>query len=130
MSNGPVTWSSQRQKLVTLSTTESEYVAAEAASREAVWLRGLLKSIGRECDGATKLYVDNQSAIKLVKNAEFHKRMKHIDIRYHSIREKVKRKDIQVEYIPSETQRADIFTKALPKKRFKVLRESLSMCKV
>lgn len=53
LSNGSVTWSSHRQKLVTLSTTDSEYVVAEAASREAVWLRGLLKSLGRECDGAT-----------------------------------------------------------------------------
>jgi len=60
----------------------------------------------------------------------FHKRTKHIDIRYHSIREKVKRKDIQVEYIPSEAQRADILTKTLSKERSKMLRESLSMYEV
>lgn len=87
--NGAVTWSSQRQRLVTLSTTESEYVAASVAAREAVWLRNLLDDVERRCDGATPLYVDNQSTIKLVKNPEFHKRTKHIDVRYHHIREMV-----------------------------------------
>lgn len=122
LARGPVTWSSQRQKLVTLSTTESEYVAASAASREAIWLRKLLRDIGYPCAGATTIFVDNQSAIKLVRNPEFHKRTKHIDIRYHYIREKVEEKEIKVEYVPSDQQLADVFTKALPKERFK------SMC--
>lgn len=130
LSNGPITWSSQRQKLVTLSTTESEYVAAATAAKEAMWLRKLLKSLGRSCVSTTKLYVDNQSAIRLVKNVEFHKRTKHIDIRYHYIREKTDSKDLSVEYVPSQGQRADIFTKALPREQFKMLRESLSMCVV
>lgn len=117
LSNGPVTWSSQRQKLVTLSTTESEYVAAEATSREVLWLRGLLKSINCECNGAIKLYIDNQSAIKLVKNTEFYKRTKHIDIRYHSIREKVKKKTFKYsEYIPSEACR--YFYKSVAERAF------------
>lgn len=113
LANGPIAWSAQRQKLVTLSTTESEYVAAGAATREAMWLRKLLKSLEFSCDKATTLYIDNQSAIRLVKNAEFHKRTKHIDIRYHYIREKFDSKDICMEYVASEIQRADIFTKAL-----------------
>ncbi|KAM0736959.1 Retrovirus-related Pol polyprotein from transposon TNT 1-94 [Formica fusca] len=71
--NGAISWSSQRQKIVTLSTTESEYVAATAAAREAVWLRKLLEEIGSRCDKATVIWVDNQSAIKLAKNPEFHK---------------------------------------------------------
>ena len=74
LANGPVTWASQRQKLVVLSTTEAEYVAASAAAKEAVWLRRLLAGIGRQCKQAIVLFVDNQSTIQLAKNHEFHKR--------------------------------------------------------
>lgn len=115
MANGPVTWSSQRQKIVTLSTTESEYVAAATAARELIWLRNLINGIGYPCKKPTILFVDNQSTIKLSKNAEFHKRTKHIDIRYHYIREKYESGEILIEYVPTEMQKADIFTKALPR---------------
>lgn len=127
--NGPVTWSSQRQKLVTLSTTESEYVAAATAAREAIWLRKLLSNIKCPCVGATIIKVDNQSAIKLVKNPEFHKRTKHIDIKYHYIREKFAEGSIIIEYVPTEFQKADIFTKALPRNRFKMLCCELNIVK-
>lgn len=125
LANGPV--SSQRQKLVTLSTTESEYVAAAAATREAMWLRKLLRDIGYLIENETALFGDNQSAIRLVENSEFHKRTKHIDIRYHYIREKYVSKDIVVKYILSELQRADILTSALPKERIKKLCEIINV---
>jgi hypothetical protein len=127
LSNGPVTWSSQRQKMVTLSTTEAEYVAASLATREALWLRQLLNDVGLTCHGPTTLNVDNQSAIKLVKNSEFHKRTKHIDIQYHFIREKYVSSEIQVINVPSEFEYADIFTKALPRERFQFLRDNIGM---
>ena len=127
LAGGPVTWASQRQKLVTLSTTESEYVAASVTSREAIWLRKLLSDIECPCADATTIYVDNQSAIRLVKNPEFHKRTKHIDIRYHYIREKVDADELHVEYLCAEEQKADIFTKALSKERFCMLRESIGV---
>lgn len=121
LSNGAITWSSQKQNIVALSTTEAEYVAAASATKEIVWIRKLLTDIGCECNGGTVLYIDNQSAIRLAKNPEFHKRTKHIDIRYHYIREKVQEKEIFVEYVQTVNQRADIFTKALPNDRFKYL---------
>ena len=127
LANGPVTWSSRRQKMVTLSTTESEYVAASSAAKEAVWLRNMLSEIGHRCDSATVLYVDNQSAIKLTRNPEFYQRTKHIDVRYHHIREMVENAEIQIEYVPSAMQKADILTKAQPKEDFKRLRESMGM---
>jgi len=114
--------------MVTLSTTESEYVAASSAAKEAKWLRGLLDDIGHRCSSATLLCVDNQSSIKLAKNPEFHQRTKHIDIRYHHIREMIEKGEIRVEYIASEIiQKADILTKALPKERFRRLRDSMGM---
>ena len=127
LANGAVTWSSQRQRLVTLSTTEAEYVAASTATREAIWIRKLLSDIGYPCDKETTLYVDNQSAIQLVRNPVFHKRTKHIDIHFHFVREKVNEKEIIVEYVPSENQRADIFTKALPRDRFKSICNKLNI---
>lgn len=123
LAGGPVIWASQRQKLVTLSTTETEYVAASITSREAVWLRKLLSEIECPCEKTTTIHVDNQSAIRLVKNPEFHKRTKHIDVRYHFVREKVHAGELSIEYLQTEEQRADIFTKALPRNRFCKLRE-------
>ena len=108
LANGAVTWSSQGQWLVTMSTTEAEYVAALTAAREVFWIRKLLSDIGCPCYKETTLYVDNQSAIQLVRNPVFHKRTKHIDVHFHFIREKVTEKEIIVEYVPSENQRTDI----------------------
>ena len=113
MSGGDITWSSQRQKLVTLSTTEAEYVAAATTARELVWLRKLLSEIERPCALPTVLYVDNQGAIKLARNAEFHKRTKHIDVKYHFLREKQESEELSVQFISTDLQKADMFTKAL-----------------
>ena len=76
---------------------------------------------------ATVIFVDNQSAIRLVRNPEFHRRTKHIDIRYHYIREKVEEKMLKIEYVRTEQQKADVFTKALARERFRMLRESIGM---
>lgn len=127
MANGPITWSAERQKLVTLSTTEAEYVAAATAAKELIWIRKLLSGIGCPCASATVLRVDNMSSINLVMNPEYHKRTKHIDTRYHYIREKVVSKKIKVECVPTEFQKADIFTKPLPKERFKMLCEQINI---
>lgn len=107
---------------MSLSTTESEYIAAATAAKEAMWLRTLLSGIGYKCDKPTMMYVDNQSTIRLVRNPEFHKRTKHIDIKYHYIREKVENREIDVAFVPTGRQLADIFTKALPKNRLIELR--------
>lgn len=127
LAGGAVTWASQRQKIVTLSTTEAEYVAAATASKEAVWLRKLMKDLGCSNGNPICLFVDNQSAIKLVKNPEYHKRTKHIDIKYHFIRERVQEGDLIIKYVSSHDQKADIFTKPFAKDRFLFLRESLGM---
>jgi transposase InsO family protein len=127
LSKAAVTWASQRQKIVTHSTTEAEYVAAAGAAKEAIWLQlllGELDLIGKE---PVCLFLDNESAIRIVKNPEFHKRTKHIDIKYHYIRERVEMGDLTVQYVSSHEQRADIFTKAFAKPRFIYLRHNLGM---
>lgn len=121
LANGPITWMSKRQSCVSLSTTEAEYIAACLAVKESIWIRKLLHDVGYINDNPTTIYIDNQSAIKLVKNPEFHCRTKHIDVRFHFIREKYDNKEIDVEYICTRDQIADLFTKALPKERFENL---------
>ena len=130
MAGGPVFWTSQRQRIVALSTTEAEYIAASQATKEAIWLRRLLLDLGFESDGPTELSVDNQGAIKLTKNDEFHKRTKHIDVRYHFVREKVANEDICISYVPSKENLADIFTKALPRDYFASLRTKLNVVSI
>lgn len=73
------------------------------------------------------MYADNQSAIRLVKNPEFHKKSKHIDVRYHYVREQYSEGNFMLEYVSSEDQLADIITKPIPRKQFEYLREKLGI---
>lgn len=97
------------------------------ATKEAIRLRRLLNSVGYPQTNPTPLLGDNQSAIQLVKNPEYHKRTKHIDIQYHFIREKFENDDIDISYISTDNQIADIMTKPLPRDKFERLRSSLPM---
>jgi hypothetical protein len=118
---------SKKQPIVALSTCDAEYVAATSCVCHAVWLRNLLKELGMSQEEPTKIFVDNKSAIALAKNPVFHYRSKHIDTRYHYIRECIERKDVQVEHVKSQDQVADIFTKPLKHEDFIKLRDSLGM---
>lgn len=82
-----ISWLSQRQRCVILSSTEAEYVAANEGTKELVWLRYLLNKVTKISYTPT-LLVDNVGAIKLAKNPEFHKRTKHVEVKYHFVREK------------------------------------------
>ena len=116
-----VSWASKRQELVTLSTTEAEYVSISYAGREAIWLCDILGEVLKLKLSPVILHCDNQSALANVKDNKFHGRTKHIDIYHHWIRQRVGMGDIQVKYVDTNDQLADIFTKALvaPKvKRF------------
>ena len=116
-SGGAVSWASQRQKCVSLSTTQAEYIAASEAAKEVVWLSRLYNEIA-VLKSVPTLFVDNASAIKLVKNPEFHKRSKHIDVRYYFIRERVNENQLAIEFIGSEFQAADVFTKPMSRVKF------------
>jgi hypothetical protein len=83
---GAISWSAKRQEIVSLSTTESKYVAATSAVKEALWLRSLITQLFDITLNATTLFSDNQSAIALTKDHQYHARTKHIDVRFHFIR--------------------------------------------
>ncbi|KAJ4719135.1 Retrovirus-related Pol polyprotein from transposon TNT 1-94 [Melia azedarach] len=124
------TWMSKKQPIVTLSTCEAEYVAATSCVCHAIWLRNLLKELRWSQEKPTKIYVDNKSAMALAKNPVFHDRSKHIDTRYHYIRECITRNDVHMEYVKSQDQIADIFTKPLKQEDFIRLRKSLGVIRL
>ena len=118
LGNCAISWSSKKQSIVALSSTEAEYVALCSAAQETVWLRNLLSDIGCTQNTATLIREDNQGAICLAKNPKDHPRTKHIDVRYHYVRETVERKVMRIEYIPTGDMTADALTKGLPKPSF------------
>lgn len=119
INGGAVSWSAKRQEIVMLSTTESEYVAATHATKEAIWIRSLISQIFDTVLTTTPLFSDNKSAIALTTDHKYHGRTKHIDIRYHFIRWVVEEGKIQLVYCPTEDMVADVFTKALPSPKVK-----------
>lgn len=113
LAGGAISWQSQRQKSVALSTVEAEYMAACLAAKEAIWLRSLLKGLGFGPTGPINIYSDSQGAMALAKNPEQHQRSKHIDIRYHFLRDQVLQENIQLVYTPTAEMAADQLTKPL-----------------
>jgi hypothetical protein len=122
---GAVSWSSRKQELVTLSTAESEYVAATHAAKELIWLCRLKGDLSAPATESTTLFCDNQAAVRLTEADNYHARTKHIDIRYHFIRDVVAGGKVALVYCPTDDMTADILTKALP--RWKVARHSLAL---
>jgi hypothetical protein len=108
-----ITWQSQKQKVVTLSSCEAEYIVATTAACQGVWLARLLAEFKGEKVRAYSLKMDSQSAIQLSKNPVFHDCNKHIDTRYHFIRECVVHNRVRLEFIRTAEELADILTKAL-----------------
>ena len=123
---GAICWKSQYQKCIALSTTEAEFVAASQAGKEAIWLYSLMRELCASIE-IPVLNIDNQSAIKLIKNPVFHNRTKHIDSRYKFIRELCESNQLGVSNCSSDAQAADLFTKALPKIRFEKLKKLIGM---
>lgn len=124
-SNGPISWVSKRQSTIALSSTEAEYIAAYDAAREAAWLRQLLTNITNERPKPLMLYMDNQSAMSIANNTNVNKRSKHMDIKYHYLRQEVRNHKIYTQYCCSEDNIADIFTKPLSRQRYETLRSVL-----
>jgi hypothetical protein len=122
LNGGAITWATRKQRSVATSTTEAEYIGLCNAAKEIVWLRNLLRNLGREgyalSNKATRIYGDNQSALRLVANPEFHARTKHIDVQYHYVRELMEDGVITVEYIPTSKMAADCLTKPLKEQVF------------
>lgn len=127
INDSPISWSSKKQPIVTLSSTEAEYVALCSATKEAMWYRRFLEELNYDQTSPTDVCVDNTSAIKLAHNPEFHERSKHIDVKYHFTRERIEQGEIQVPYVPTTEQKADILTKPLMKSKHEDMRKKIGM---
>jgi hypothetical protein len=113
--------------VVELSTCEAEYIAAATACSQGIWLARLLKELTGEELWAPVLLVDNKSAIALAKNPILHDRSKHIDTKYHFIRNCIEEGRIKVEYIDTAQQLGDILTKSLGRVRLQELRNKVGV---
>ena len=123
VAGSPVSWSSKKQRVVALSTTEAEYLAGTEATKEAIWIQHFLTEIGVSKDRITPITLlgDNQSAIALARNPEYHARTKHIQGKQRFITEMVEQGVITVKYVPTANMIADTLTKALPRERYTCL---------
>ncbi|GJX51761.1 hypothetical protein Tco_0278606 [Tanacetum coccineum] len=121
-----VSWSSKKQKSTAISSTEAEYIALSGCCSQILWMRSQLTDYGFQFN-KIPLYCDNKSAIALCCNNVQHSRAKHIDIRYHFIKEQVENGIVELYFVRTEYQLADIFTKPLPRERFNFLIDKLAI---
>ena len=126
---GAVSWSAKKQPIITLSSTEAEYVALTHAVKDIIWIHKLLKDLSflHSLSLPTTFYCDNQGAIRLSTNATFHGRTKHIDVHFHFIRQTISSGHISLVYVPTGGMTADIFTKALDRVKFERFRTNLNV---
>ncbi|GJT75851.1 integrase, catalytic region, zinc finger, CCHC-type containing protein [Tanacetum coccineum] len=121
-----VSWSSKKQDCTSMSTAEAEYVSLSACCAQVLWLRTQLTDYGFHFD-KIPMYCDSKAAIAISCNPVQHSRTKHIDVRYHFIKEQVEKGIVELFFVRTEYQLADLFTKALSEDRFKYLVRRLGM---
>jgi hypothetical protein len=121
-----VSWASKKQNSIALSTAEAEYIAADHYCVQLLWMRQTLRDYGYKLS-KVPLLCDNESAIRMADNPVEHGHTKHIDIRYHFLRDHQQRGDIKIVYVNTKNQLVDIFTKPLDEKTFSKLRNEVNI---
>jgi hypothetical protein len=127
INNAPISWCSKKEQVVALSSCEAEYIAASMCATQATWLKTLIEEVTSVDSEAVTIKVDNVSAINLAKNPISHGRSKHIELRYHYLRDQVAKGLIRLEHCRSEVQIADILTKSVQVEVFKRLRDMMGV---
>ncbi|GJY24476.1 retrovirus-related pol polyprotein from transposon TNT 1-94, partial [Tanacetum coccineum] len=124
-----VCWSAKKQSSVAMSSAEAEYVDAAGCCAQVLWIKSQLADYDVLYD-KVPIFCDNTSAIAISNNPVLHSRTKHIDIRYHFIRDHILKGDIKLHFVPTDLQLADIFTKPLAKPSFTRLVVELGMLNI
>ena len=121
-----ISWSTQKQSIVALSTQHAEYIALSELCKEITWINNLLEEINLKLDKPTLVRCDNAAAIAIAENNtnKYHKRTKHIDIKFHNVKDLYRDKKIEFEWISTKSMIADIFTKPVIYNQFKILRDN------
>lgn len=125
-SGGAISWQSKLQKCVALSTTEAEYIAAVEASKEMLWLKRFLQELGLQQEEYI-VFCDSQSAMDLSKNSMYHARTKHIDVRYHWLRNVIEENMLKLKKIHTNKNGADMLTKVVPGNKLDVCSKLVGM---
>eukprot|EP00253_Pinus_taeda_P033246 PITA_33246 len=125
--SGAISWASRKQPIVSLSTAEVEYVVATIEVCQAIWMRRMLRDLRHDQEGTTTIFCDNTSTIAMSNNSIFHKRTKHIDVKYHFIRELIDNDEIMLQHCKSQEQFTDIFIKPLACESFVYLINNLGI---
>ena len=128
MGQGAITWSSKKQYIIALSSTEAEYIVQTHAAKKALYLWNFVGEIKEKFGKPLTINCNNQGAIALSKDNKFHSCTKHINIWYHFICEAVEDEKILVNYIPTDDNPANIFMKPLAKAKFRCFVEMLGLC--
>jgi hypothetical protein len=126
-SNAPVMWKSKKQTIVATSSAEAEYVALSLTVKELIWLRRLVESFEIHQDGPLNFYSDSQSAIAMVTNPKLSSRTKHIDTKFHHVKDSVNNNMVKLIYVPTDSNTADILTKPLANIKLVQFRTSLGL---
>lgn len=113
LANASICWMSKRQSIVALSSTEAEYIALSSVTCELKWLKQLADELDKKIAKTITIFCDNQSSIKLASSDAYRPRTKHIDIRFHHIRELIEAKTIDIKFVPTDKNAADALTKAV-----------------
>jgi len=122
-----ISWCTKKQLVTALSSCETEYIAGTFAACQAIWFDNVMKELNYEVKKPLKMKIDNRSSINLAKNPITHGRSKHIETRFHFLREQVTKEIIEVVYCPTEAELADGFTKELKIDKFSFLRDKLGL---
>jgi hypothetical protein len=109
-----ITWKSKKQTIIAQSSTEAKYISLAEAAHKVCWLRSLHEELGYTQKGPSLIKCNNEGAIAMAKNLQFHQRSKHINIKYHLIKDKIRDKTINVKSCCDHQQTADMLTKAIP----------------
>nr|GFB83929.1 retrovirus-related Pol polyprotein from transposon TNT 1-94 [Tanacetum cinerariifolium] len=115
-----VSWSLKKQDYTAISTAEAEYVSLSACCAQVIWMRTQLLDYGYKYSQIS-MYCDSKSSIAISCNSVHHLKTKHINIRYHLIKEHVVKGTVKLYFVGTEYQLADLFTKALPKEHFEYM---------
>ena len=122
-----MTWSSRKQKSISRSSTEAEYLAVAHTTSELCWLLFLLQELGVKSTITPTIYCDNLGATYVYANPKLHSKMKHVQIDFHFVKDKVADGSIRVTHVSSEDQLANALTKPLSRRRHQSLRSKLGV---
>ena len=130
LAGAAVTWQSKKQTAVTLSTAEAEFVAVALATKEGLWIQMLIEELKIIPRISLKIYCDNLSCIYLASNPKHSEKTKHVDLKYHFIREMVESHKLQLEHSPTDLMWADFLTKSMPASKHESCCDNLGLKRI